>query len=204
MKSKPRLIVIGGPQSSGKTTFFNVLAEHVSSAAALSEVTPYTISHKKHLGGAFNTAEIELKILETDLLNTSEAIKTHETILVETGIFHCVYAERWCGKEVAEQFWQKYLTLYASCDVQVLYIDSSPETSWQRRAPVYQKRVATLSELEQKEHMRRYKEQIEKLYPLWTAYYKKLPFAKIAIPNNTSQLHETSRNILDIAHSFTS
>lgn len=62
-----KLIIIAGPQSSGKTTIFNLLEKKFSAVTFISEINQYVIKDQNHLGGVFVEKELELKLVEEDI-----------------------------------------------------------------------------------------------------------------------------------------
>src|SRR3989338_11118088 len=99
-----KLLIIAGPQSSGKTTAFNYLKSRFPNFYYQEEINPYILMGKNHLGGAFTTHDLEVKLAEADLLMLKNIINHvkghHNCIIIETGIFHLVYTEKFCGQKI--------------------------------------------------------------------------------------------------------
>jgi len=200
MSSKTKLITIAGPQSSGKTTIFNLLKENYPQALFLPEINPFTFK-KDHLGAAYVTKKFEKQIVEADINQIknlkhslyNNRLKNNKksrprTVIVETGIFHLVYLdETIVGKKTAEKFLSKYLLALQRFKPLILFIDTKPHVSWQRRKNHYIKRLKktkSTSGKEKKKFLERHKAKIYRLYPLWLKHYQKLPFKKIIVKNS--------------------
>lgn len=202
-------LIIAGPQSSGKTTAFNYLKNKLinnhkkkETVKFFPEVNPYSIVGKDHLGGAFTNKELEIKIIKKDLelLKNINSLPDRMTpIIIETGIFHLVYGEIFCGVRITNSFYQKYLELHKNLKTKIIFIDTKPEVSWKRRKAIYKKRTANFTNpQERKKALERYRLTIERLYPLWLKWYKKLPFEKYMIRNSYKKERLFLREIMDI------
>ena len=53
-----KLLIIAGPQSSGKTSAFNHLKSKYTNFHYQEEINPYSLAGKNHPGGAFTTNEL--------------------------------------------------------------------------------------------------------------------------------------------------
>ena len=192
-----KLIIIAGPQSSGKTTVFNLLRQKYPVHHYLEEINPYTLVGKDHPGAAFTNGELEIKLVnhELKILETlsswldppaGEAGRT-KMVIVETGIFHLVYLEKFAGKALANRHYQKYLKLHQFFKPQIIFIDTKPEVSWRRRKDNYLARIrksGITNPTEIYKRLNKYQTNLYHLYPLWLKYYQKLPFEKIMIKNS--------------------
>lgn len=190
-----RLITIAGPQSSGKTTLFNVLKNRYQSWRFIEELNPYQVVSKDHLGGAFIDKALELKFLEEDL-KIIKTIDDKRTTVIETGIFHVVYGEKFCGAKIAQKYLEKYLKLHEKLKPLIFFIDTKPEVSWRRRQEKYLERINQAGVTDQKEITRRlakYQKFIYDLYPLWHKYLEKIPFEKIVFRNSYISTEEFIR-----------
>ena len=184
-----KLIIIAGPQSSGKTTAFNHLKSKFPDFHYREEINPYLLAGKNHLGGAFTTRELELKLVEADLLmlKNLNALKLnlYKAIILETSIFHLVYTEKFCGQKIANNFFEKYLLLQKKFNCLNIFIDTKPEVSFRRRYPTYLKRIKKQNgEINSFEFLKRYQKTIYDLYPLWLKWYDRVPFNKLTIRNS--------------------
>ena len=104
---------------------------------------------------------------------------------METGIFHLVYAEKFCGKKIANNFFYKYLTYHEKFDCKTIFFDTKPEISWHRRYPNYLKRIKDQNRENNSFYiLAKYQKTIYDLYPLWLKWYQKIPFEKVMIKNS--------------------
>lgn len=192
-----KLIVLAGPQSSGKTTALNLLKEKYPNLTFLPEINPFTFQ-KNHLGGAFADTDMQKRITNTDLERTAGFVAKDGTYVVETGIFSLVYFERVFGAKKAEKQLKKYLTLYKKLNPTIIFIDTKPKFSWQRRKPYYLGRVKIAAKdlKTQKEMMKTYKQMIFSNYLLWIKYLDLLPYNKIVIKNSFKTYEEFKKNLM--------
>lgn len=180
-----KLIIIAGPQSSGKTTAFNHLKIKFPNFHYQEEINPYLLRGSNHPGGAFTTHDLEMELVNEDIkelnnLNNRES-NHHKTIILETGIFHLVYAESFCGKKIADRYFEKYLKIISKFNTQIIYIDTKPEISWRRRYPDYLARTKLNGDVKALE---KYQNKLYKLYPIWLKWYDRIPFKKQTIRNS--------------------
>lgn len=203
------LLIIAGPQSSGKTTAFNYLKNKLinnrkkkETVKFIPEINPYSIAGKNHLGGAFTNKELEIKIIEKDLeiLKNIKILPDYITpIIIETGIFHLVYGEIFCGKSLTNIFYKKYLRLHKNLKTKIIFIETKPKVSWKRRKAIYKKRTANFTNPQgRKEVLERYRLTIERLYPLWLKWYKKMPFEKYMIKNSYKKKEVFLQEVLNL------
>ncbi len=181
-----KLIIIAGPQSSGKTTTLNYLKKKHPEWHFVDEVNPASITGKKDFGALNTSAQLERKIIEEDIKNIEKISRGHKFVLLECGIFHYAYARYFLYKKIADEFFQKYLGAHHGLDPFVLFIHTKPDASWERRKGKYVKRLKNkgISEPDiMEKHLTKYREMIETLYPFWLDCYKKVPFPKMTIPN---------------------
>lgn len=191
------LITIAGPQSSGKTTIFNLVKQKYPQLNFISEINPYSLVGEKHLGAAFVSSDLEIKITEKELVILNPLVNQQKLSIVETGIFHLVYIELHLGKKVAQEYLYKYLKLYNRLNPTIFFIDTKPEISWQRRKEKYEKRIISISDQKQKNKiMTKYNQTLYNLYPLWLKYFELLPFKKIMIKNSFKSKIEFQTEIL--------
>lgn len=206
---KPIYICIAGPQSSGKSKAIKFLAQRLKDIKIHKEINPFVIGSKNHLGGVFVGKNLERKIIETDLkrLLWLSKIKRRECHLVETGLFHLVYAQEKLGQGTFKKIKKEYQDLLNKIEVGVLFLDTKPQISWARRRGYYLKR--TLAEIKkgglrgveakklQDQMMRKYKKRIFDLYPLWLKMFESLSYPKVKIPNNGKNLEVLGRKVID-------
>jgi len=189
MTFKRKLIIIAGPQSSGKTTLFNFLKKNLKNTLFLEEVNPFTIVGPKHLGGAFVDLALEKKIIEYDLKRLKKIIQEHklQSIIEETGVFHLVYLKKLVNKKIFNQYLKKYLCLYKKFFPMIVFIDTKPKISWKRRRNIYLSRIQKQGIKDQKQKqtfLKKYANKIFYLYDHWLNLYQTLPFKKIIIRNS--------------------
>jgi len=181
-----KLITIAGPQSSGKTTLFNILKNRYSGWRFIEEINPYQVIDKNHPGGAFTNKTHELKILDEDL-RIFKSIHDKRTTVVETGILHVVYGEKFCGAKIAQKYLEKYQKIHNKLEPLIFFIDTKPEVSWRRRQGKYLERINNSGIKEEKEVTKRlakYQKNLYSLYPLWLKYFDKLSYEKIIFRNS--------------------
>jgi len=206
-KALTKFLIIAGPQSSGKTTVFNLLKKKYPKLSFVEEINQYSLVNKKHMGGAFVNREIEIAITSENIRTTKKIDRTKKVVIMETDIFHVVYLEKSAGRKTAEEFFPRYLKAHKGLNPTIIFIDTKPRTSFQRRRKIYLKRIkdAGIIDLKTKKQMlEKHKKNIYDLYPLWIKYYKKIPFKKFMIKNSrktfrkfVSELENKAKKILE-------
>lgn len=182
--AKTKLIIIAGPQSSGKTTVFKRLQQKYPHWSFFPEINPYFFN-KQHLGAAFADKKLTLMVTDKEIESAKRLIGHKQTLVLETSIFHLVYVKFYAGEKEANQYFQTYLRLYDKFDPLIIFIDTKPEISWQRRKEKYLKRLANIPDPRIKNEMfSTYQQRLYDLYPLWLKYYYLIPFKKIMIRNS--------------------
>lgn len=194
---------LSGPPSSGKTTVFNYL-KHIFAGEMefFEEINPYTF-FKKHKGGAFVDFDLELEIIKADFNRLQKVVNLKKHVLLETGLFHLVYLKRLTEKENTEKtrdlysfFENNYLSFFNSIPHLIIFIDTKPELSWQRRRLVYRKRVGKIIKEnggKVRELMGKYKNNLFELYNYFKGFYDFLPLNKILVKNN----YRSKKSFLD-------
>jgi len=181
-----KLVIIAGPQSSGKTTLFNVLKNRYPNLRFIDEVNVYQLAGENHPGGAFSDKTLELKLLEEDL-NRLKNVDDKRTTVIETGIFHLVYCEKFCGRDTARIYLEKYVQIYNKLQPLLFFIDTKPEISWRRRQEKYKDRIARAGITDEKDIIKklsRYQKHLFALYPIWLKFFDKIPYEKIIYRNS--------------------
>lgn len=181
-----KLFIIAGPQSSGKSTVWNLLKNEYRRFNFIPETNQYSIVGNDHPGGAFVTYEIEKKILDRDVKVIKSIDRKRPVSVIETGIFHLLYAEKICDKKTADVYFKKYLKAHKNLEPVVIFIDTKPPVSWHRRRKKYLARIhksGVTDPEEVKKTLLKYRKTIFNLYPLWIKYLKKIPFRKVVIKN---------------------
>ena len=182
-----KLIVIAGPQSSGKTSLLNNLKKKYSNWHFIDEINPATVTGKKDFGAVNTGTELEKKIIERDINNIRNISRDHQIVVLECGIFHYVYARHFIYREQANFYFKEYLKAHKGLDTHVIFIKTIPEVSLERRKEKYLKRIMDKGITDKKiidEYLEQYRKVIDDLYPLWLECYKKVPFPKIMIENS--------------------
>jgi nicotinamide riboside kinase len=201
-----KLMIIVGPQSSGKTTLFNFLKTKIKKALFLEEINPFTLVGKKHLGGAFVDLKLEKQIINEDLKRLKKIVyqpSEKELVIEETGIFHLIYLKKLANEEICTHYFQKYFRLYNKIFPLIIFIDTKPQISWQRRKQIYLSRLKNITDQKQKKLMlKKYREKIFELYPQWHWLYRYLPFKKIIIKNSYKKKRDFLKEALKIVDLF--
>jgi len=168
-----RLITIAGPQSSGKTTFLNVLKNRYQGWRFIPEAV-------------FTDEKFEFKIIKNEL-SLLKSLDDKRTTIIETGIFHLVYSEKICGAKITQNYFKKYLSVYKKFEPLIFFIDTKPEVSWRRCQDKYLNRIKSLGindEQETAKRLSKYQKNLYALYPLWFKYLEKIPYHKIIFRNS--------------------
>lgn len=200
MVEKPILFIIAGPQSSGKTTILKYLKKKFPYFLFINETNQYSLLNKNHLGGAFVTREIEEQIVKADIKKVEEIDRSLKHIVIETGIMHCAYLEVFMSKTDARSYFHKYIQAHKGLHPILIFIDTKPQVSWNRRRRTYIERIiqaGVIDSFKKKEMLAKYKRNIENLYPLWIKYYKKIPFEKYMIKNSNKTWEKFEREIMN-------
>lgn len=182
-----KLIIIAGPQSSGKTTTLNLLKEFYPAIPVIPETNQYNVQSKDHPGGVFVGKKLEIKIISKDISVIQRIDRTVHKVIIEDGIFHQLYMEKFGDKTMLEKFYEKYMKACEGLHPIILFIDTKPEISWQRRKKIYAERVKKAGvtvRSEKQKMMEIYRKRIFDLYPLWHKYYNLFPFEKYMIKNS--------------------
>ncbi len=197
-KEKPRVIVVAGPQSSGKSTALAWLEEKPS-VVILPEVNPASLTGHQ-LGGLASNEAVEQAIVDEDLRQVTNQLEQLEAgggerVLVwETGPFHLVYGHHYRLPNV-DQLSQRYRDLLDRTQPGLIFIETKPEVSWRRRQDNYQRRVAQflaqegpMDSKEKQEKARQlldqYRQRLEALYPFWQRQLREWPHPQVVIANN--------------------
>lgn len=206
---KPIYICVAGPQSSGKSEAIKFLSQKFKDIRPHQEINPFIIASSSHLGGVFAGKNLERKIIKADLKRLFWLSKTKREVihLVETGLFHLVYAQEKLGQEEFKEFKKEYQNLLKKLKTGVFFTDTKPQISWARRRGYYLKR--TIAEIKKQgligveakrlrdKMIRKYKERIFALYPLWLEMFESLPYPKVKIPNNGRSLESFRKKVID-------
>lgn len=204
-KQKTRLIVIAGPQSSGKTSVLKFISQKFLDIPIINEVNQYTILGKNHMGSVFVNSDIEIKVVKKDIEITKKINRHNLITVIETGILHCPYLERFCNAKTADKFFNNYLKIYKIFRPIVIFINTKPSVSWRRRKKIYYKRIMKQGIKDKKQIkniMEKYKKGLFIMYPLWLKYYKKIPFEKYMIKNSHNEKKFFDKQIMVLLQSI--
>ncbi len=205
-KEKTRLIIIAGPQSSGKTEAIKIISQHFPRFPIYHEVNPYSVESKNHRGGAYTNSSLSKKIVDIDIENIRKIPRDNKINILETGILHLCYIEQICGVFCAENYFKKYISAQKDLHSIIIFIDTKPAISWKRRKPEYLARIKKnniTNPKEQRATLNKYRSTISTLYPLWLKYYNKAPFEKYMIKNSNKNYYVFKKELLDLVHKLT-
>ncbi len=199
------VVEIAGPPSSGKTTIFERLKEKFPQLNFLYEINPYVL-FKNHKGSAYVTLEQELKIINADLERLKRVVSSRTSAVIETGIFHLVYLRKFLRKEksnvngelIYRKLFKEYMRLLNNMPHLIIFIDTKPHISWKRRRVNYRERVDKIIKEKGgkvRELMKKYKDNIYTLYPLFKNFYEELPFYKVRVNNNVRPLERFVQDV---------
>jgi thymidylate kinase len=177
---KPLYILIAGPQASGKSTAVRLLGEILPGSVIHNECGAFVLSSMRDSGGAFVTEEMERKILECEfakLCGVAEGIHVDET-----GVFSLAHARGLGFGEMADEFLPRILDELEKFDVRIVFIDTDPDVSWDRRKHVYIDRGFLDDEMQEA------RAKIDRTYGELKKLYEELSFEKVLIENNSSDL----------------
>lgn len=202
---KTKLLIIAGPQSSGKTTVFELLKKKYAKIKFIPEINPYAIAGNNHLGGAFVDAKLDKKIVDISIKKIAVVNKSYKTVCVETGPFHIAWLAENTDQKTVDVYFLKYLKALKPFEPTILFIDTKPAVSFRRRKNIYLSRIkkAGINDRREKKRMlNKYENKIKRLYPLLIKYYKKLPFAKIMIRNSYKSFRQFKNEVYEAAEKF--
>ncbi len=186
----PKLFIIAGPQSAGKVTLLNYLRKKHKNWFYVDEVNPASVTGKKYFGAINTTAELEKRIIEEDIKNIKNIRRDHNVIILNTGIFHYVFALYFNYKKLANYFFKQYLNAHKGLNPYVIFINAIPEVSWERRKPKYIKRIEDKGITDPaiiEQHLAKYKKIIDTVYPYWFECYNRVPYPKLIIENSNKK-----------------
>ncbi|MBI4972996.1 AAA family ATPase [Candidatus Roizmanbacteria bacterium] len=199
MSEKTRLIVIAGPQSSGKTTIMNLLEKKYPHIPFIEETNQFTVVDKNHLGGAYVDNQTERQINDVDIAKIKEIDRSRSALFMETGILHTTYAEYYCDEKTAQSYLEKYIKAHEGLDPIIFFIDTKPQISWKRRRKTYIQRIdrAGVTDVNKKKEMLEfYRTRIINIYHLWNKYFRLIPFEKYMIKNSYKSWERFEKEIM--------
>lgn len=195
------LIIIAGPQAAGKSTVIEKLAEHYQGLANLllhkhppllfcMQESRQVIVHKYMLlGGIFMSQEHEEEVIECDLarMDRIQELNQQQIYYVdECNIFTLAHAAAH-GILNVESYWNFYLRRLEQLQAKVVFLTVTPEISWARRKPSYEKRLIYFPESEHAEIMENFRQYIERLFSALFDIYDKLPIPKMMVEADRSE-----------------
>lgn len=196
-----KLVVIAGPQSSGKTTSLNhIKHKYRSDLDFHPEINQYNLYPKTtKLGSISVSSEMEQEIIRADLSHINNISPTSRIQVLETSVFHLVYSNH-LAPSIYQEAKMGYLKAISSHELYVIFIDSKPEISFARRKQNYLARVK--DKPNKKELMAKYEQRINDLYPIWHQVYNEIDYAKdkTIIRNNHS---DQDRFLREVEAAFT-
>jgi len=176
------LIIVAGPQGSGKSTAQRYLAERYSNIVTLIEAAKVLFDEDRSkgivLGGALVGSGFEKRIMNLDLKRMSKISlegNSQAIYLDETNIFSVAH-ESLRDPVFAHQMYEGYMKALNSLRVGILFTNVPPEISWMRRRRLYERRYKDIADFEQR--IRRSREYLWRIYPEMIKLYERLPFAK--------------------------
>lgn len=203
MQNKTKLLIIAGPQSSGKTTIFNLLKKKYPKFTFISEINQYTLEGKFHMGAPFVTKKMEIQIGDATIRAIGSATSSAKTVIMETGIFHLAWLEEVHGTAIANAYFSKYILAHNSLEPIIIFIDTKAKVSFLRRKKIYLERIrkaGVINTKEKREMLKKYKVKIVKMYPYFLKYYRKIPFKKIMIRNSYKDYQQFIDGVVQITN----
>lgn len=200
MSEKTKLIVIAGPQSSGKTTIMKLLEKKYPHIPFIEETNQFTVVDKNHLGGAYVDSETERQINEADIEKIKTIDRNQGFAFIESGIMHIIYMEYYCDEKTAIDYLKKYTKAYEGLHPIVFFIDTKPQISWRRRRKTYIQRIdraGVTDSKKRREMLGFYRTRISNIYHIWHKYYRLIPFEKYMIKNSYKRWEVFEREIMD-------
>lgn len=200
MRAKTKLIIIAGPQSSGKTTIMKLLEKKYPHIHFIEETNQFTVIDKNHLGGAYVDNQTERHINDVVIEKIKAIDRNQSVIFIESGIMHSPYMEYYCDEKTARSYLKKYINAHEGLHPLVFFIDTKPQISWKRRRKAYIQRIdkAGITNLNKRKGMLDfYRTRISNIYPLWHKYFNLITFEKYMIKNSYKKWDVFEREIME-------
>lgn len=183
------LIIIAGPQASGKTTAISVIFNNYKNIIPYKEASKIIIEKNKLIGAAFvGDFEEEIHKLNAERIKNISKGKIH---VMESVIFSLAHPLILGKIGIYNNFYPLQKKILEELNAGVLFIDVAPRISWQRRKEEYEKRVK--SNVEKEEILKKYKGHIENAYSILLKMYGKLNLPKIKINGNVDEIQFEER-----------
>lgn len=193
-----KFIVIAGPQAAGKSTVISNINDQYQSFSPmfaalgkpdlpflfpLQESRQMIVHRDVVLGGIFMTGEQETDVVQYDLRRMNIILsQPHDNLvyLDECNIFTLAHA-RAHGFKGVDVFFDEYIKLLEKLQAAVIFLDVSPDISWERRKSRYEQRLVCFPREQHLQIMKEYFEYLQKLYPKLLEVYDSLLLPKIMI-----------------------
>ncbi|MBN2454069.1 AAA family ATPase [Candidatus Woesearchaeota archaeon] len=207
-------IIVAGPQAAGKSTLVKHLSSKYDDVTAFlgrtekilshpSEIIPLEESrqivvHKRQLKGAiFMDYLDELEVIFNDQTRMFKILREEEesgdhrknTYIDECNVFTLGHAKAH-GIDLLNGYYIQYSDMLKFMNSAVIFLDSPPSTSWERRKGRYEQRLWDATPDEKIKTMRAYQEYLERLYPALLGIYEMLELPKVKI-KSSGTLEET-------------
>lgn len=140
------------------------------------------------LGAIFMNLEQELDVVDCDLQRMDlilQRAQNHIVYVDECNIFTIAHAAAHGITEI-ERYWDEYLARLTKLNARVIFLDVSPDISWERRHRRYEQRLIYFPEDQHEAILQRYHNYLVKLRPLLLDVYDRLPFPKVIVDGHCS------------------
>jgi thymidylate kinase len=202
-------IILAGPQAAGKSTALNYIScnyqSRVSPESAqefgakipryapnghgslptnlviLQEMRQMVLRNHSVPGGVFVDWAGEAEIIDKDLQRLDEIIarKDNRVYIDETNIFTLAHAQ-FHNIEI-EPCFKEYIKRLEQTNPLIIFLDVSPDTSWQRRKSRYEERVMDFPADAKAKALNRYRDYLKKIHQELYKFYERLDLPKVMI-----------------------
>ena len=143
---KPKAILVAGPQASGKTSAIKLLSQ-LYEVKAWEE--PATIVFKRYkIRGAIESKSLQEKIWETDIHQLENLDEEKINLLDNNFVNFAFYLYHHGITLESLRKIEIYLKRLKKIDLTILFLDTSPKTSFERKREIYMKRGYNKREME--------------------------------------------------------
>jgi len=215
-------IILAGPQAAGKSTTLNYISckyqslispanpqefgGHIpvyapnghdnlpTNLVILQEMRQIVLRNHFVPGGIFMDWAGESEIIENDLqrLDSIVAKKDNRVYVDETNLFTLAHAG-FHNVDVNAAM-DAYLSRLQMMNTLIVFLDVSPDTSWQRRKPRYEERVADFPSVVKSQVLIDYRGYLKRVYPRLHEIFDSLTFPKAMI-NTESPLEDALEEV---------
>jgi thymidylate kinase len=190
-----RLVVISGPQAAGKSSAIKTLQELLGNIypcfPGSKDIVPLVLQearqiivHKYHaMGAIFLTEEQEREIIKIDFYRMKKILSELDERLLyfdECNIFTLAHAKAH-GVELPDGILSDYIEHLSKLKAAVIFLDISPDLSWERRKDSYCFRLYRFPEGERDGILDRYRRYLDLLHPALLDIFEKIDLPKIKI-----------------------